>query len=237
MASMSNRTYFMVGKYTIFVSKNDIPAHLMLVFSPNDKEITGKGVDTTFCYATTIAKARQRLDDLGLTNTNLSKAIQGLGVIPKDIPIILDNFLKEKTNMKAFLTNIDIYAHDKKDVEKIPKNIDEFIWRLFNTNHFERYSQIIELWMFRLLCTYMEDQIQVILDPFEVVYNCDPDYWGVPKIKELDLHKILLNQFANELLTYNELFNILLFPWEDSELISLLHSFKEDELIDYVIVP
>jgi hypothetical protein len=199
----------------------------MLLFDPEDRksqktEISGATQNISFF--STIGKVKAKLDSIGLDLASLRHAMKKLPLVRDDvIDFVIPNFLKNKKNLQAFL------QWWEKGVHTLPEEIGFLLDEL---DEDFRYSSIGHLFLVRLLCDYLDAQTEIILDPSEVI-----ELWEDFDSSRTDLHKRLLDEFADELETANLFSKLLVFSTDDATLLNVLHMLDENDLINYVLVP
>ena len=199
----------------------------MLLFKPEDKvigrtkysEIRG---EEGICYQSSVKEVKARLDNIGLSIEKLQTAVKKLSIVSDRVVDYIPTYFSEEKNLRKLLEGDE----EKTD---FPEDIG---FLLYEFDEEPRYSPIGHLWLLRLLCEYLEEATQIVLDPNQVL-----DTWDIKDITEVDLHKELLRRFAEEIDTYNQLFQMILMPVDDAQILEILHALKEDELINDVVVP
>ncbi len=227
---MANVCILTIGGEDFITSKWNIPPYLMVLFKPEDRTRENEHI----YYRSTAGKVRVRLDQIGLSLEKLKTAVKKLHIVSDDVIDYVPIYFSERRNLDkmfgiGFGAIEEGYIPAGSQVDDIPGDID------FLLSEFEddpRYSPVGHLWLLRLLCEYLDEATPVVLDPNQII-----DTWEVENPEEVDLHRELLSDFADEIDAYNQLFQMLLMPVDDVRLISILHSLKEDELINDIVVP
>jgi len=217
---MAQRCYLYIGSDVFLESAWNIPPYWMLLFAPDDKVIE-KGEAEKIYYRSSVGKVKTRLDSIGLSIERLQNAVKKLSIVADEVVDYVPIYLSEEKNR--------VTMWETGEETDIPEDIDFLLSELEDE---PRYSPIGHLWLLRLRCDCLDNKTEIALDPNEVV-----EMWDIENLKEVDLHSELLEKFAEEIDTYNQLFQMVLMPIDDFHLLRILRSLKEDELINNVVVP
>lgn len=224
---MANKCFLLIAGYVFIARKWEIPPYLMLLFDPEDRQNRKTKWSTAtqeVSFFSTMGRVRARLDKIGFKLDSLRNAIKKLPLVQDQvIDYIIPDFVNTKKNLEAFL------QWWEKGTHTLPEEIG-FLLDELDVDF--RYSPIGHLFLVRLLCEYLDDQTEIILDPSEVV-----ELWEDYDPSRTDLHKRLLSEFADELETSSLFSQLLTMSMDDVTLLDVIHKLDENDLINYVLVP
>lgn len=225
---MANKSFLLISGHVFIARKWEVPPYLMLLFDPEEKQDRktkwSGGVTHEVSFVSTVGNAKKKLDNIGLDTDSLRNAMKRLPLVSDEVvDSVIPNFLKNERNLQAFL------QWWEGGELSLPEPIGFLLYQL---DVDFRYSPIGHLFLIRLLCDYLNNQTEIILDLSEIA-----EIWEDYDPLETDVHRMLLNRFATELEASNLFSRLLVFSIGDEALLNILHELSEDDLINFVLVP